>query len=256
VISTSALYRRHRFPAEIIAHAVWLYFRFTLSYRDIEVLLAARGVQVSYETIGQWCRTFGPTFAAEIRRRRPAPRDKWHLDEVRLRINGKTCWLWRAVDQDGMVLDLLVQERRNQEAAETFLRRLVEGQPSEPRVVVTDKLASYVPALKNVLPRTEHRRHKGLNNRAENSHQPTRQRERGMRRFKSLTQAQRFLEPFGPIREHFCPPREHRAATSFRQELTDRFTTWRAVTGVAALGSRSSNHRKKIRPRGGHRAGA
>jgi putative transposase len=234
VISTSALYRRHRFPAEIISHAVWLYFRFTLSYRDIEVLLAERGVQVSYETIGQWCRKFGPTFAAAIRRRRPGPRDKWHLDEVRLRINGKTCWLWRAVDQDGMVLDILVQERRNQEAAETFLRRLVAGQPAVPRLVVTDKLASYTPALKNVLPRAEHRKHKGLNNRAENSHQPTRQRERAMRRFKSLAQAQRFLEPFGPIREHFCPNRGQLTAISYRQTLAERFSTWRDVTDAAA----------------------
>jgi putative transposase len=234
VSTTAATYRRHRFPGEVIAHAVWLYYRFTLSYRDIEVLLAERGVQVGYETVGQWCREFGPAFAAEIRRRRPGPRGKWHLDGVRLRTNGRACWLWRAVDAEGMVLDVLVQERRNQEAAEAFLRRLMEGYPEEPRVVVTDKLASYAPALKKVLPHAEHRRHIGLNNRAENSHQPTRQRERGMRRFKSPEQAQRFLGPFGPIREHFCPKRERLGAAACRRTLAERFATWRAVTGVAA----------------------
>jgi putative transposase len=132
-----------------------------------------------------------------------------------------------------MVLDILVRERRNQEATEAFLRRLVVGQSAEPRVVVTDKLASYAPALKRVLPRAEHRRHKGLNNRAEHSHQPTRQRERGMRRFKSAAHAQRFLEPFRPIREHFCPRRELVGAAAYRHALAERFATWRAATGVA-----------------------
>jgi putative transposase len=132
-----------------------------------------------------------------------------------------------------MVLDILVQERRNQEAAERFLRRVVDEYPDDPRVVVTDKLRSYRPAIKKVLPRTEHRSHKGLNNRAENSHQPTRQRERAIRRFRSPEQAQRFLEPFGPIREHFSPGRHRLAATQYRQVLTERFTMWREVTGVA-----------------------
>jgi putative transposase len=234
VSNIAASYRRHRYPGEIVAHAVWLYHRFTFSYRGSELLMAERGVRVSYETVGQWCRKFGLAFAAEIRRRRPHPRDKWHLDEVRLRINGRVCWLWRAVDADGTVLDILVQERRNQVVAETFLRRLVEGQHAEPRVVVTDKLAGYISAVKKLLPRADHRRHKGLNNRADNSHQPTRQRERGMRRFKSPEQAQRLLEPFGPVRDHFCPRREHQGAAAYRRTLADRFATWRAVTGVAA----------------------
>ncbi len=133
-----------------------------------------------------------------------------------------------------MVLDLLVQERRNQEAAETFLRRVVDGYPQEPRVVVTDKLARYGPAVKKILPRTEHRKHKGLNNRVENSHQPTRQRERALRKFKSPEQAQRFLEPFGPIRDHFCPGRHRLSAGCYRAILTDRFATWHEATGVAA----------------------
>lgn len=227
-------YRQHRYPAEIIAHCVRLYYRFPLSYRGVEELMFERGLIVSYETIRRWCLKFGPAIAAALRRRRPQPKDKWHLDEMQIKMQGKTYYLWRAVDADGMVLDILMQERRNQEAAETFLRRVVQGSPEEPRVAVTDKLASYGPALKKVLPRTEHRKHKGLNNRAENSHQPTRQRERAMRRFKSPEQAQRFLEPFGPIREHFCPGRHRLSARCYRATLTVRFATWREVTGIAA----------------------
>jgi len=217
-------YRCHRYPAEIIAHCVRLYYRFPLSYRGVEELMLDRGVAVSYESIRRWCHKFGPHFAAEIRRQRPQPKDKWHLDEVFIKMGGRTYYLWRAVDADRLVLDILVQERRNREAAEAFLRRLVEGYPEGPRVAVTDKLASYAPAIKRVLPRTEHRQHKGLNNRAENSHQPTRERE----------QAQRFLEPFGLIREHFCPGRHRLSASEYRATLTARFATWRAVAGVAA----------------------
>src|SRR6476620_7872165 len=148
----SALYQRHRFPGEVISHAVWLYFRFLLSYRDVEELLAERGITVSYETVRQWCQKFGQTFAGRLRRRRHRPGDKWHMDEMQLKINGRKHWLWRAVDQEGIVLDILVQERRNQEAAEVFLRRVVEGQGYQPRVVITDKLASYPPAVRRVLP--------------------------------------------------------------------------------------------------------
>jgi putative transposase len=121
------LYRGYRFPGEIISHAVWLYFRFALSHRDVEELLAERGVQVSYEAIRRWCQRFGPTFAGGLRRRRARSADKWHLDEVQLKIKGRKHWLWRAVDRDGLVLDILVQERRNQEAAERFLRRVLDG---------------------------------------------------------------------------------------------------------------------------------
>ncbi len=145
-------YRQHRYPAEVIAHCVRLYFRFPLSYRGVEELMFERGVLVSYETIRRWCHKFGPLIAAALRRRRPQPKDKWHLDEMHINMHGTTYYLWRAVDADGMVLDILVQERRNQEAAETFLRRVVEGCPDEPRVAVTDKLGSYGPAIKKVLP--------------------------------------------------------------------------------------------------------
>ena len=145
-------YKRHRFPPEIIAHAVWLYFRFTLSYRDVEELLAERGVVVTYETIRQWCRKFGQPYANELRRRRPRTGDKWHLDEVFITINGQAHYLWRAVDQDGNVLDILVQRRRNQAAAKKFFRKLLKGLDYVPRVLITDKLPSYGAARRAVLP--------------------------------------------------------------------------------------------------------
>ncbi len=228
-------YKRHRFPPAIIAHAVWLYFRFALSYRDVEELLAERGVIVTYETIRQWCQQFGQVYANALRRRRPRPGDKWHLDEVFITINGATHYLWRAVDQEGHVLDILVQSRRNKAAAKKFFRTLLKGLQYVPRVVITDKLASYDAARREVLPGVEHRRHKGLNNRAENSHQPTRERERRMRRFKSPGHAQRFLAAYGPIAAHFRPHRHRLTATVYRETRAERFATWRAVTGTPAL---------------------
>ena len=228
-------YRRHRFPPAIIAHAVWLYFRFALSYRDVEELLAERGVLVTYETVRHWCQKFGQTYANELRRRRPRTGDKWHLDEVFVSINGEQHYLWRAVDQDGTVLDILVQSRRDKAAARKFFRRLLKDLAYVPRVVITDKLASYGAAKREVLPSVEHRQHKRLNNRAENSHQPTRERERRMRRFKSPGHAQRFLAAYGPIASHFRPRRHRLAAEAYRATRTDRFATWRAVTGTPAM---------------------
>jgi len=228
-------YKRHRFPPEIIGHAVWLYFRFALRYRDVEELLAERGVILTYETIRQWCRKFGQQYANALRKRRPRPGDKWHLDEVFVQINGAQHYLWRAVDQDGNVLDILVQSRRDKRAATKFLRKLLKGLTYVPRVMVTDKLASYGAAMRDVLPGVEHRRHKGRNNRAENAHQPTRERERRMRRFKSAGHAQRFLAAYGPIVGH-CRPRRHRlTAHDYRQTRAERFATWRAVIGTPAM---------------------
>jgi putative transposase len=221
--TTASPYKRHRYPVEIIGYAVWLYFRFSLSYRDVEELLAERGVVVTYETTRQWCLKFGQQYANELRRRRPKPGDTWHLDEVFIRINGRTYYLWRAVDQYGAVLDILVQSRRNKAAAKNFFRKLLKGYAYVPRVLVTDKLARYGAAQREVLPSVEHRRHKRLNNRAENSHQPTRQRERTMRCFKSAGQAQRFLSAFGPIREHVHPGRHRLKAAVYRQERMHRF---------------------------------
>ncbi len=228
-------YAGYRFPVEIIGHAVWLYFRFALRYRDVEELLAERGVIVTYETIRRWSRKFGQAYANGLRRRRPRPGDKWHLDEVFISINGVQHSLWRAVDQEGSVLDILVQSRRDAAAARKFFRRLLKGLRYVPRVLITDKRASYSAAKRAVLPNVEHRRHKGLNNRAENAHQPTRERERRMRRFTSPGHAQRFLAAYGPIASHFRPRRHRLTAAAYRQTRDERFATWRAVTGVPAM---------------------
>lgn len=165
------LYKRHRFPAEIISHAIWLYFRFPLSLRHVEELLAERGIEVSFQTVAEWAARFGSEYALRIRRRsRGRFADKWHLDEMVLTIKGKKHWLWRAVDAEGYVLDALVQSRRNKKAALWLMRRLLKKQGLAPRVMITDKLGSYAAARKELMPGVEHRSHKGINNRAENSH--------------------------------------------------------------------------------------
>jgi putative transposase len=227
-------YKHHRFPAEIISHGVWLYYRFCLSYRDVEELLCARGVLVTYEAIRKWCRKFGQPYANQLRRRRPEPGDTWHLDEVFLTMNGERHYLWRAVDQDGNILDILVQRRRDKHAAKKFFRKLLKGLAYVPRVLITDKLKSYGAAKRDLLPDAEHRQHRYLNNRAENSHQPTRQRERRMQGFKSPGHAQRFLSAYGPIAQHFRPRCHRLSAQASRQEMVQRFQSWQEVTGLAA----------------------
>ena len=226
------LYKHHRFLGEIISHAVWLYFRFPLSHRDVEELLFIRGVIVSYEAIRKWCRKFGQAYANHLRRRRPRPGDKWHLDEVFITINKVRHYLWRAVDQDGEVLDILVQRRRNKQAAKKFFRKLLKGCRYVPRVLITDKLKSYGAAKREILSGVEHRRHRYLNNRAENSHRPTRQRERRMQGFKSPGHAQRFLAAYGPIAQHFRPRRHRWSAPEYRQEMRQRCQVWSEITGV------------------------
>jgi putative transposase len=226
-------YKHHRFPIEIISHGVWLYFRFCLSYRDVEELLFARGIIVTHEAIRKWCRKFGQAYANQLRHRRPRPGDKWHLDEVFLTIQGKRYYLWRAVDQDGHILDILVQRRRDKQAAKKFFRKLLKGLKYVPRVMVTDKLKSYEAAKREVLPSVEHRQHRYLNNRAENSHQPTRQRERRLQGFKSPGHAQRFLSTYGPIAQHFRPRRHRLSASAYRQEMQQRFHTWQALTTLS-----------------------
>ena len=224
--STSDPFKGYRFPREIISHAVWLYYRFSLSLRDVEELLAYRGIVVSYQTISEWEETFGPLFADVIRRNRPKPGDKWFLDEVVIRIKGEIFYLWRAVDQHGDVLDVLVQKRRNKRAAKRFLTKLVKVYGCDPRVMITDKLRSYGAAKKEVMPDVDHRQHKGLNNRAEASHKPTRRRERVMQRFKSPHHAQRFCAAHDQISTLFRPHRHRLSARSYRHARNDAFALW------------------------------
>ena len=233
--AVAPLYKGFRFPVEIISHCVWLYYRFPLSFREVQEMMLQRGVVVSHETVRQWCAKFGQTYAHGLRRRRPRPGDKWHLDEVFIKIGGKTHYLWRAVDQHGNVLDILVTSRRDAKAATRFFRKLLKGLEYVPRVVVTDKLASYGVAHRRLIPGVEHRRSKYLNNRAENSHQPTRVRERAMKKFSSAGGAQRFLSAFSAISPHFRPPRHRLRANTYRHEMADRFSTWNEVTGLTAV---------------------
>ena len=170
-------YHRHRFPSEIISHAVWLYHRFCLSFREVEELLAERGIPLTYETVRQWCRKFGPNYARTLKKRQGRLGDTWHLNEVLVTIQGEWHYLWRAVDQDSDAIDILVQHRRNQRTAERFFRHLIKGQGGEPRWLMTDKLKSYGAAHRTTMPTVEHINHVYVNNRAEVSHQPTRQRE-------------------------------------------------------------------------------
>jgi putative transposase len=227
-------YRGFRFPAEVISHCVWLYYRFPLSLREAGEMMLARGVVVSHETIRAWSVNFGAAYAAALRRRRPQAGDKWYLDEVFIKVNGVRQYLWRAVDQDGNVLDILVQSRRNVKAAKRFLAKLMKKQQRVPRVLVTDKLRSYAVAHRDLMPSAEHRRSKYLNNRAENSHPPTRQRERAMKGFRSPGRAQRFLACFSLISPHFRPRRHRLSATEYRTKMHHRFTTWNEITGLAA----------------------
>jgi len=212
-----------------------LYCRFALRDREVEELLAARGVVRTDETVRRWCRKFGQADANDRRRRRPRAGDTWHLDEVFIGIDGATHHRRRAVDRDGQGRDLLVRRRRNKAAAKRFFRKLLKGVQDVPRVVVTDTRASYGAAKREALPRVEHRQHKRLHNRAEDAHQPTRERERRMRRFKRPGHAQRFLAAHGPIAGHCRPRRHRRAAATYRAARTERCATGRAVTAAPAM---------------------
>ena len=192
--------------------------------------MAARGIAVSYETIRAWCARFGPEFARRLRRRQLQAEDKWHLDEVFVKIGGVRKCLWRAADQHGNVLDILIQGKREGRAASRFFRTLVKKQGHRPRVLITDKLPSYQIAHRKMMSTTEHRQNKYLNNPAENSHQPTRQRERAMKGFRSVGAAQRFLSAFGRISPLFRPPRHRMNATDRRTEIRARFQVWNQVT--------------------------
>ncbi len=219
-------YKRHRFPPEIIQHAVWLYYRFNLSHRDIEDLLAVRGIDVRYESVRLWCNKFGPKYARRLKRRHQGFGDTFFIDEVFVKIDGKPHYLWRAVDQDGEVIDVFLQSRRDGKAAKRFFRRLLITHRSEPRKIVTDKLRCYGVAHRELIPDTIHDTSQYANNRAELSHQPTRVRERGMRRFKSMRQAQRFLKVHAAVYNLFNLGRHLVSAKNYRFFRLRAFASW------------------------------
>ena len=227
-------YARHRFPPVVIQHAVWLYVRFTLSYRDVEDLLAERGLDISYETVRRWVLKFGPAVARRLRQCRPKPSPRWHLDDMAVRIAGEQMYLWRAVDDGGEVLDVLVQRRRDKAAALKLMRKLLRKQGFAPAVVTTDKLRSYGAAFAEIGLTARHEQGLRTNNRAEVSHQPVRRRERKMQRFKSPGSAQRFVSVHAAaynalnVQRHLISRRTLRA---FRVEATAQ---WRAAAAAAA----------------------
>ncbi|MBY3193479.1 IS6 family transposase [Rhizobium laguerreae] len=232
--SSTISYKHHRFPPQIIARAVWLYFRFPLSLRLVEEMLLERGIVVSYETIRRWGRKFGAACVKQLRRKKPSRKDIWHLDEVVISIGGQKHWLWRAVDQDGYVLDEIVQTRRDTKAAKRLLVRLLKKQGLSPKRIVTDKLRSYGAAKRDVMPGVEHRSHKGLNNRAENSHVPLRKRERMMQGFRSVGGLQRFISVFSAVRNLFVAPHQRHSALATHIHRIRAMAQWKAVTAAIA----------------------
>jgi len=225
-------YKGHRFPPEIISHAIWLYHRFILSFRDVEDLLAERGITVSYEAIRYWCIKFGSTYAQSLRRKQGRLGDIWHVDEIFITIRGKRHYLWRAVDQDGDVIDILVTKHRDRQAAKRFFRKALKHQGQVPWQLVTDKLRTYQAAHREVFPSVVHRTGRYENNRVEVSHQHTREREKQMRRFKSPQQAQRFLSVHGVIQNLFRFGRHHLKAIHYRFLRRQAFSDWRRAICV------------------------
>jgi putative transposase len=197
-------------------------------------MLLERGILVSYETVRRWVLKFGPDYARRLKRKRPSRRDVWHLDEVVVTIAGKQHWLWRAVDQDGYILDEIVQSRRDTKAAKRILKRLLKKQGCPPRRLITDKLGSYASARRQIMPAVEHRSHKRLNNRAENSHLPLRQRERAMQGFRSPGGLQRFASVFSATRNLFVPPRSRRSALATHLHRLNALAAWNTAACVAA----------------------
>ncbi len=230
--TTSNPYKRHRFPSEIIQYAVWLYYRFNLSHRDIEDLLSERGIDVSYESIRLWCNKFGPHYAKRLKRRHQGYGDSFFIDEVFVKIQGQQYYLWRAVDQDGEVVDVFLQARRDGKAAKRFFKRLLKNHTDELRKIVTDKLRSYGVAHRELIPDTIHDTTQYANNRAEVSHQPTRVRERGMRRFKSMQQAQRFLSVHAMVYNLFNLGRHLISAKYYRLLRQRAFASWNYAAAV------------------------
>jgi putative transposase len=226
-------YARYRFPPAIIQHAVWLYFRFPLSYRDVEDLLAERGIDVSYESVRRWSVKFGLAYAYKLRRSRPRPDARWHLDEVFVSINVKRMYLWRTVDGEGEVLDILVQSRRNKKAALKLMRKLLKKQGFVPDAFVTDKLPSYGAALRDLNMTEKHVTGGRSNNRAENSHLPVRQRERRVQRFRAAGSAQRFLSTHTAIYNTFNVQRHLITRKTLRRFRSEAMSVWQTVTAAA-----------------------
>ncbi len=226
-------YTGYRFPPEIIQQAIWLYLRFTLSFRDVEDLLAERGIAVSYETIRRWVNHFGPMIAADLRKRRPKPHTTWHLDEAYLKIDGRMAYLWRAVDAEGEVLDVLVQSRRDKHAALRLMRKLLKKYSFVPDRLITDDLRSYGAAARDLGIENRHERGRWKNNRAENSHQPTRRRERKMQRFKSPGSAQKFLSAHAVVYNIFNVQRHLTSAQTHRTFRAAAMRTRRETVAAA-----------------------
>ena len=226
-------YRRHRFPPALIQHAIWLYLRFTLSYRDVEDLLAERGLDVSHESVRRWVVKFGPMIARRLRGNRPRPSDRWHLDEMVVRIAGKHMYLWRAVDHEGEVLDMLVQRRRDKRAALRLMRKLLRKQGFAPKLLTTDKLGSYGAAFRHLGLTCHHEQGLRKNNRAENSHQAVRRRERKMQRFKSAGSAQRFLSIHAAVHNNFNLQRHLISRSTLRIFRAEAAAQWRSAVAAA-----------------------
>ena len=228
-MNNTNFYKGYRFPSEIIQYTVWIYYRFNLSHRDIEDLLAQRGINVSYEAIRLWCNRFGPKYAARLKKKHKGYGDTFFIDEVFIKIDGKQYYLWRAVDQDGEIVDVFLQKRRDGAAAKRFFKRLLKKHRDEPRKIVTDKLRSYGVAHRELIPDTIHDTSQYANNRAELSHQPTRVRERGMRRFKSIIQAQRFLGVHSVVYNLFNLGRHLTSARHYRIFRLRAFASWESA---------------------------
>lgn len=226
------MYKRHRFPPAIIQYAVWLYYRFNVSDRDIEDLLTQRGIIVTHESIRLWCNKFGTKYAARLRKRHQGYGDTFFIDEVFVKIDDKQHYLWRAVDQDGDIVDVFLQKRRDAKAAKRFFKRILKKHKGEPRKIVTDKLRSYGVAHRELIPESIHDTSKYTNNKAELSHQPTRVRERGVRKFKSVQQAHRFLNVHDAVYNLFNLGRHLVSAETYRFFRLRSFASWKNAAAL------------------------
>lgn len=222
-------YKHYRYPIAIISHAVWCYYRFSLSFRDVEELLACRGIYVTYESIRQWSTKWGTTYANRLKKRKMQTGSRWHIDEMCITIRGEKHWLFRAVDEQGYELDIMVQPKRDKKSVIRFFKKLLKGSHYIPKIVVTDKLSSYKEPIASLLPNSLHRSHKRLNNRVENSHQPTRRREKQLIQFKSPLHANNFSFIHGQVGNLFATGRYKNPASLRKTNLTKALATWHKI---------------------------